>query len=101
MSFGTGSVVAGSSAHPHAFCFHCTCFLLLPQQELVVFIIIDCIGKPKELIAELITQCLKRRPHFFSPPPRLVSPFPCPVSVCLELYNVKRDRRQVQLTMST
>lgn len=53
MSFGTGSVVAGSSAHPHAFCFHCTCFLLLPpQQELVVFIIIDCIGKRKELIAD-------------------------------------------------
>jgi hypothetical protein len=30
MSFGTGSVVAGSSAHPHAFCFHCTCFFTSP-----------------------------------------------------------------------
>ena len=35
MSFGTGSVVAGSSAHPHAFCFHWVRFIFLGRRLLL------------------------------------------------------------------
>jgi hypothetical protein len=59
-------------------------FLLLPpQQELVVFIIIDCIGKRKELIADWLPSAWNVVLIFF---PRLVSPFPCR---CLSVLNYK------------